>query len=99
MGDGGEDTDEDGSDSASICDDVQGGGSDSDTLWEKNLGSDGGNVEGAGGVPSSGGPEDSRDVRSEVAEALEDAVLYPIKDYIQRRQATIAEYIANLLIY
>ena len=30
---------------------------------------------------------------------MEEAVLWPMKEYIQRQQATIAEYIANKPIY
>ena len=36
---------------------------------------------------------------SSVAEALEVADLWPLKEYIQRRQANIAEYITNHPIY
>ena len=40
--------------------DLQGGGSDGATLWERELGSDICDAEGAGGVPPLGGSEDSR---------------------------------------
>ena len=65
VGDGGKDADKDGSEDAGMYDDVQGSGSDGAALLEIELGSDGGYDEGDGGVSPSGGPEDSRDVRSE----------------------------------
>ena len=34
-----------------------------------------------------------------VAEALEEVGLWPMKEYIRRRQATIAKYITNIPIY
>ena len=60
MGDGGKGSDGERSDGAGTSDDVQGGGSDGAILWEKELGSDGGNAEGAGGVSP---PVDWRIVR------------------------------------
>ena len=60
MGVGGKDTDEYGRDGARTVNDVQGVGSESATLQEQELGFEGGYSEGAGGVPPSSVPEDSR---------------------------------------
>ena len=56
MGDGGEGADKDGSDGAGTCDDVKVGGSDSTTLQERELSSDGGDAESTGGFPPMGCP-------------------------------------------
>ena len=65
MGDGGKVVDKDRGDGAVTVDDVQGGGSDGADLWERELGSYGGDAEGAGRVPPSGGSTDSKYFRLE----------------------------------
>ena len=60
VGDGGKGADEDDINGAGMRYDLQGGGSDGATLWERELGSDICDAEGAGGVPPLGGSEDSR---------------------------------------
>ena len=47
-----------------MSDDVQGGGINNATLRERDLGSNGGDAEGAGGVPFLGVPKDIRDIIS-----------------------------------
>ena len=59
---GGENSDEEKIKYAGTGDDVQGGGSDGADIWERELGSDRYDAEGAGGVPPSGGSEDSRNI-------------------------------------
>ena len=87
---------------AGTSDDLQGSGSDGATLRVRELGSDEGNAEGSGGVPSFGGPEDIRDFKlasqggrmgwawSSVEEALNVEFVWPMKEYICRQHATIA---------
>ena len=53
MGDSGEGDDEERSNNAGTCDDIQGGVSGGATLWEQEMDIDGGNAEGDGGVPPS----------------------------------------------
>ena len=63
MGSGGEVNEEDVCNSPETGNDVEGHGSDGVTVRERELGSDGGNAEGDGGVPTLGGPYDIRDIR------------------------------------
>ena len=63
LGDGEKGADKDGGDVVDTDEAVQCGGSGITTLREQELGSNGGNAEGAGGVPSLGDPEDIRYVR------------------------------------
>ena len=110
MGDGGKGANKDRSDRAGMGDNVQGGGSYSAALREQYLSIDGNYSEGAGVVPPSSGLADSRDVSS--ASRVGGCVLVvisggglgasgmcPMKEYICRIQATIAEYITNRPIY
>ena len=64
MGDGGKCSEKDESNGVGTGDDVQGGGSECATLRDWESSSDKGDAKGAGKFWPSGGPKDSRDVKS-----------------------------------
>ena len=65
MGDGGKGAGEGGRDCAGMGDDIKGGGTDSVSLRQQELGSDVCYAEGDGGIPPQSGLEDLRDYSSE----------------------------------
>ena len=79
------------------------------TIWEKEFGCDGGHGKSTRWIPSSDSKQDYGDNGAKygkrrvgvplVDEALETAGLWPIKEYILQRQATVAEQVDCWPIY